>query len=105
MVAPAGCFVTRPGRGGGDGHGYRDTHSGPTTPLRHQSRSMANVSCVYGTARGAPECSADGEGGTSAVRGPGRGTAVPCPYSGRASSWWFRGTTCTNASTDSRSGD
>src|SRR5207247_9733305 len=37
------------GEGGGDGHGYRGTHPGPTPPLRHQSRTIASVSRVYVT--------------------------------------------------------
>src|SRR3989442_9113741 len=41
-------------RRGGAGNEESDCEAGrgPTTPLRHQSRSMANVSCVCGTACG-----------------------------------------------------
>src|SRR6266705_999538 len=50
----------------------------PTTPLRHQSRSMANVSFVCGTARGRRNVAP----ATNDAQARSRGTAAPCPTPG-----------------------
>src|SRR2546425_8837769 len=65
-------------RRGGAGNEQSDCDAGrgPTTPLRHQSRSMANVSCVCGTACGRQNV-APPANGAQAPRLPARAWVIP----------------------------